>query len=143
MDELKVEVDLQWNEMSTFMTANSNRFMKEIQGWEELFKRCYAAVFTRGQSYCFKYTSIVPFFDCINHSHLAETDYYLMNKELHVDPLQQEAYFVEDKYLNDVSILYQGGTEEDKEALENELIRGYQGGAEYEQYQQQKSLPGW
>ena len=117
--------------------------MKEIDGWEDLFKRCYAYVYTRASSYSFDTKMIIPFFDCINHSHCADTDYIMVNKEFHVDPLKEEAYFIQDKYLNDVSLLYKTGSDADKEALENELTQGYQGGAEYEQYQTDKSLPGW
>ena len=125
------------------MNSNQDKFLKEIDGWEDLFKRCYAYVYTRGSSYCFDTKVLIPFFDCINHSHMAESDYYMVNKELHVDPLKEEAYFVQDKYLNDVSLLYKTGSDADKEALENELTKGYQGGTEYEQYQEDKSLPGW
>ena len=114
------------------MNNHKEKFLKEIDGWEELFKRCFAYVYTRGSSYCFDTKMIIPYFDCINHSHKAESDYYMVNKELHVDPLREEAYFIQDKYLNDVSLLYKTGSDTDKEALENELTKGYQVGTDYE-----------
>ena len=52
--------------------------------------------------------------DMLNHDHNNDTGLYLINKELHIEPMQAKSYFSSDKYLNDVSMLYQKDTEPDR-----------------------------
>ena len=97
-----------------------------------LFRRCYACVSTRGFNYGLDHMTLIPLVDCLNHSHYADSNYCFVNKGLHVDPLEEQSYFSTEKYLNDVSLIYQTGSQDDKEALDSDLIKGFQVTAEYE-----------
>ena len=64
---------------------------------------------------------IVPLIDCLEHSHDDKVRYHMINKQLHLDPMQDKAYMNSSKYLNDMRLLYQSGSPEDQEALNNKL----------------------
>ena len=49
----------------------------------------------------------------------------MVNKKLHLNPVEDRAYMDTAKYLNDVRILYKSGDSQDQEALENELTQGF------------------
>ena len=83
VEEYRLEVDLQWVELSVFMIQNSDRFKLVIEQWKEMFRRMYAAVCTRCFGYYMDYTFLAPFADCVNHTHSYDNSFILVNKELH------------------------------------------------------------
>ena len=83
VDEYRLEVDLQWAEMSSFMLRHLDKFLLVIEEWKELFRRMYALVCTRCFGYYMNYTFMAPFADCVNHKHTSETSFILVNRELH------------------------------------------------------------
>ena len=68
---------------------------------------------------------MAPFADCLNHHHGVDCTFYMVNKELHVNPLKHKSYFKSEKYLNNMSLIYKTGSEADQAALNNDLINGY------------------
>ena len=74
----------------------------------------YCLVCTRCFGYYLDFTFVLPVMDMLNHDHNNDTGLYLINKELHIEPMQAKSYFSSDKYLNDVSMLYQKDTEPDR-----------------------------
>ena len=49
---------------------------------------------------------MLPVMDMFNHDHKNDCGLYVMNKELHIDPIKCKSYFKSNKYLNDVRMLY-------------------------------------
>ena len=47
------------------------------------------------------------------------------------------------KYLNDMRLLYQSGSPEDEDALNNELTQGFQANQDMQNFMDEKSSPGW
>ena len=68
---------------------------------------------------------MLPMMDMFNHSHNNDCGMYLINKELHLDPIRSKSYFKSDKYLNDVRMLYNKDTELDQAARSDVLAEGY------------------
>ena len=107
------------------------RFYKLFAGWEELFRRVYTLVCTRCYGYYLNYTFCCPIADQFNHDHNNDTGLFVINKELHVDPLKSKSYFKSNKYLNDVRMLYNTGSEADAKAKEDVMTHGFMASEKY------------
>ena len=113
--------------MRAFMLSNSERFLSLLEGWEPMFRYFYAIVCTRCFGYVLDFTFLSPLADCVNHSHTSDTSFIMVNKELHLDPMKEKSYFKSDKYLHDVTIMYESNRSAiDKEGMANEeLTKGF------------------
>lgn len=98
---------------------------KDVNWSEQLWRRIYCLVCTRCFGYYLNYTFMLPMMDMFNHSHNNDCGMYLINKELHLDPIRSKSYFKSDKYLNDVRMLYNKDTELDQAARSDVLAEGY------------------
>ena len=87
--------------------TNSETFLTITDGWETFFKQCYAIVTSRSVS--LNGLKLVPLFDCMEHSHSDKISHHMVNKKLHLDPVEDKAYMDSAKYLNDVRLLYRSG----------------------------------
>ena len=86
---------------------------------------------------------MAPLADCLNHNHMGDSIFYMVNKDLHVEPFKEPSYFKGEKYLSNMSLIYQTDSEKDKAALKNESVHGFVVTEEFEQQQEDKSLVGW
>jgi len=123
----KLEVDLNWDLMRTFLLKHVDFFGKMVNQWQDLFRRCYALVCTT----CFDDgedgTLMVPFAHCMNHTHFKDTAMFLVNTRMHADPLIDKSYFEGPKFLTDTRIFYKNCKDEEllQRVENNDLIQGF------------------
>lgn len=110
---------------------------------EQLFRRIYCLVITRTWGYDMKDTFMLPVMDMFNHGHTGDCGFYVINKELHLDPTRSKSYFQSNKYLNDVRMLYKKDTEFDEAARSDVLAEGFVAPVEYWSQRHKGTLPGW
>ena len=118
---------MQWDLLKELFLKNLEMFTPLIKaGGDKLFKKYYCLVCTRCYGYYLNYTFMAPVADMFNHDHNNDAGLILVNKELHTNPLKQKSYFKSNKYLNDVSIVYNDeNSEADQKAKADMLTQGY------------------
>jgi hypothetical protein len=123
----KLDVDLQWDLMRSFLIKHIDYFGPVVSQWKELFRSCYALVCSTCFDDGYGNTLLVPFAHCLNHGHIKDTGMFLINTQLHLDPLRDRSYFEGSKFLTDARIFYEHckDTAMKKHATDNDMITGF------------------